>query len=86
MRRVQLADLKARLSEYLDDVRAGAQVVIFDRATPVARIVPFDVAVDDDLDIVEPSAPLSSLNDLATLRLRRRFDVQRLLRESRGDR
>lgn len=82
----QVSDLKARLTEYLAAVRAGADFVVYDRGSPIARIVPYDVSGDDDLEIVEPSAPLSSLNDLAPIRLRRRSDVQRLLRESRGDR
>lgn len=40
MRTVQIAQLKARLSEYLRAVRAGHPIVVLDRKTPVARIVP----------------------------------------------
>ncbi len=39
-RNVPVADLKARLSEHLRRVKAGHEVVITDRGTPVARIVP----------------------------------------------
>ncbi len=35
-----MADLKARLSEYLRAVQAGAEVVVTDRGRPVARLVP----------------------------------------------
>lgn len=35
-----IADLKARLSEYLARVRAGDEVLVTDRGTPIARIVP----------------------------------------------
>ena len=38
---VRIADLKARLSEHLRAVRNGATVVVLDRDTPVARIVPY---------------------------------------------
>jgi prevent-host-death family protein len=38
---VRIADLKARLSEHLRSVRNGGTVTVFDRDTPVARIIPF---------------------------------------------
>jgi antitoxin (DNA-binding transcriptional repressor) of toxin-antitoxin stability system len=38
---VRIADLKARLSEHLRSVRNGATLIVLDRDTPVARIVPF---------------------------------------------
>jgi prevent-host-death family protein len=37
-----IGQLKARLSEFLSRVRAGEEVVITDRGTPVARIVPLE--------------------------------------------
>ncbi len=41
MKSVGIADLKARLSAHLKDVRGGRTLVVVDRTTPVARIVPF---------------------------------------------
>ena len=38
---VRIADLKARLSEHLRSVRNGGTLTVFDRDTPVARIVPY---------------------------------------------
>ncbi len=35
-----VAELKAHLSEYLDRVRAGQEVVVTDRGRPVAKLVP----------------------------------------------
>jgi prevent-host-death family protein len=40
MRQVRIAELKARLSEYLRAVRRGETIVVLDRETPVAQIVP----------------------------------------------
>lgn len=40
-RTVKVATLKARLSEYLRAVRSGRTVVVCDRDTPVARLVPY---------------------------------------------
>lgn len=41
MTRAGIADLKNNLSRYINVVRAGGEVVVLDRDTPVARIVPF---------------------------------------------
>jgi prevent-host-death family protein len=41
MRRARVAELKARLSEYLRAVRRGESVTVLDRDTPIARIVPY---------------------------------------------
>jgi prevent-host-death family protein len=40
MRQVRIAELKARLSEYLRAVRRGETIAVLDRDTPVAQIVP----------------------------------------------
>lgn len=45
MKDVRIADLKARLSEHLRLVRQGEQLVVLDRNTPIAHIVPIPDAV-----------------------------------------
>src|SRR5262245_56424930 len=40
MKTVNIAELKNRLSLYLNEVRAGHEVLVRDRNTPIARIVP----------------------------------------------
>ncbi len=40
MKTAPVSDLKARLSEYLNQVKAGMEVLITDRGKPVARLVP----------------------------------------------
>jgi len=40
MKQVRIAELKARLSEYLRAVRGGETVAVLDRDTPIAQIVP----------------------------------------------
>lgn len=44
MKRVGIAELKARLSEYVRDVRRGHGLVVMDRKTPVARLEPYESA------------------------------------------
>jgi prevent-host-death family protein len=85
MKQVKVSDLKARLSAYLAEVRSGATVVVCDRRTPIARIVP--IADDaEDVRIEEPRRPLADLRKVTAVRPRRRVDVGRLLRESRDQR
>ena len=40
MKQVRIADLKARLSEYLRAVRRGETIAVLDRNTPIAHLVP----------------------------------------------
>lgn len=40
--KANVAQLKARLSEYVRQVKGGAEVVITERGVPVARLVPLD--------------------------------------------
>ncbi len=42
MKRVRIADLKARLSAHLRYVRSGREIVVLDRDTPVARLLPYE--------------------------------------------
>jgi prevent-host-death family protein len=41
MSNVGIAELKARLSEHLRSVRNGGTLIVLDRDTPIARIVPY---------------------------------------------
>jgi antitoxin (DNA-binding transcriptional repressor) of toxin-antitoxin stability system len=38
---IRIADLKAHLSEHLRSVRQGRSLTVFDRDTPIARLVPY---------------------------------------------
>jgi prevent-host-death family protein len=48
MASVQIADLKNNLSAYLRKVRTGEEVIICDRKSPIAKIVPLNA---DELDL-----------------------------------
>src|SRR5208282_3129283 len=41
MKKAKIGELRNGLSRYLDHVRAGGSVVVYDRDTPIAEIVPF---------------------------------------------
>lgn len=40
MKTVSISELKAKLSQYVDAVRGGQEVIVTDRGTPVARLSP----------------------------------------------
>jgi prevent-host-death family protein len=85
MKRVNVSELKAHLSAFLAAVRRGETVVVCDRSTPIARLVPFDE--DRDGFVVQPAT--RSPDRLRTLRavpLRRDIDLNALLEESRRER
>jgi prevent-host-death family protein len=86
MTEAKVSDLKARLSAYLARVRGGESIVVCDRRTPVARLVPYEEPSEDDFRVEEASAPPSRLADLPRVKLRKRVDVVKLLRESRDQR
>jgi prevent-host-death family protein len=39
---VGIRELRARLSQWLDQVRAGEELVVTDRGAPVAKLIPLD--------------------------------------------
>jgi len=71
---VRIADLKARLSAHLKSVRKGRTLTVFDRDTPIAQIVPFNVealevrrATRRVRDLRLPPAPAHKTDSLAVL-------------------
>lgn len=49
MKRAEISELKARLSEYIGHVKRGEEVLVTERGKPVARLVPVSpVAAEGD--------------------------------------
>ena len=61
---VNLATLKAQLSRYVRIVRAGDEVVVLDRDTPVAKLVPYREPKPFKLTIRKPLLEPASLAGL----------------------
>ena len=85
MKEAKISELKAKLSGYLATVRRGESVLVTDRRTPIALLVPYE-ETEDRLTIEEPTAPLTGLKKIRGVRPRRTIDVVKLLRESRDQR
>ena len=58
MRSTNIADLRNRLTQYLQEVRAGEEIIVRDRQRPIAKIVPFSV---DDADADEAALVASGV-------------------------
>ena len=60
---VKIGELKNRLSAYLRAVRKGQEIVIKDRETPIARLVPYERA-RNRLEVIPPTRSLKELDRL----------------------
>jgi len=85
MKSAKVSELKAKLSSYLAEVRSGGTVVVYDRTTPIARIVPFQ-GDEDDLVIIEASAAPAELKKVKGVRPKKPVDIDKLLADLRKDR
>ena len=83
---VTVAELKAKLSYYLREVREGRSFTVLSRDIPVATLGPYDPVGDDELEITEPTEDpaLWGQIDLPPLLLSR--DIAEILIEQREDR
>ena len=83
---VSVAELKAKLSHYLREVREGKSFTVLSRDIPVATLGPFERDEIDDLEIIEPTEDpaLWGQVDLPPLALSR--DIVDYLIEVRQDR
>ncbi len=54
MRTAKISELKAKLSAHIQYVKSGEEVLILDRNTPVARLVPAGPIADEDERMKQP--------------------------------
>ena len=85
MREVKIAELKANLSAHLAAVRKGEVIIVCERSTPIARLIPLRQAQDDELVIDDALDAPSEARKIKPLKRLRRVDVDRILAEMRDD-
>ena len=83
---VTVAELKAKLSHYLREVREGRSFTVLSRDIPVATLGPYDPLQADDLEIIEPTEDPALWGQIDLPPLGRSIDVVALLREDRDGR
>lgn len=85
MKRIGIAELKARLSENLAAVRRGETIEVLDRTTPVALIIPYRPA-NEPLQI-RPAGRKTRLGEIPLPRRSNiREDIVELLLDDRAAR
>jgi len=72
MKIAAVSKLKAYLSDYLNQVKAGTEVLITDRGKPVARLVPISRTKAAGESLIRMSTPLTWLTKLLSKPLKRR--------------
>lgn len=84
---VKIADFKSHLSEHLRSVRNGQEIIVKDRQTPIARVVPY-TQPRKRLVTIPPTRSLKELDRISVSRPKklRPGDVDRALRWVRSDR
>jgi prevent-host-death family protein len=86
MERVTVAELKARLSHYLREVREGKSFTVVSRDIPVAHLGPVDIDDWDDIEAIEPTESTDEWGKVDLPPLGKTIDVVALLREDRDER
>lgn len=82
---VNIAVLKAKLSHFVGQVKLGREVVIMDRNTPVARMIPSRPRADAPR-ILKAKKSAAALKALRLRPVKRRTNSTALLREERDRR
>ena len=82
--KANVSELKARLSAYLAEVKDGRAVVVLERRTPIAKLVPIEK--EGLLVVREARAPVSELGTIKGVRLKRAFDSVADVRADRDGR
>ena len=82
---VNVAVLKAKLSFYLGQVKLGNEVVVMDRSTPVARMVP-SAGRAPGLVLIKAKRSPAGLKAMKFHPVKLRTDSTELLREERDRR
>ena len=84
MKTVMIAELKNRLSLYLRRAQGGEEILVTDRKTPIARLMPLRPE-REKLGILPATRPVSDLKKLKFITPKKPFDPLEALLEERGD-
>lgn len=77
---VNVANLKEKLSHYLNLVKQGQEIVVTSHRHKVARILPASISA---AEIIEPSRPVKDLQKIKGVKLKRSVSGVRILLNDR---
>ncbi len=87
MNSVNIASFKAQLGKFLGRVRKGEEIVILDRKTPVARLIPYAEKLPVKVAVRRPLEDPASLSRLSFQPLKKKsVDTLKVLLEDRTSR
>ena len=86
MKKAMVSELKTHLSSFLAEVRRGQSVVVCDRTTPIARLIPYEPDDEAGFEVRSASMAVRGLRKIRPITPKRSLDVVRLLREDRDAR
>lgn len=84
MKKVKIAEFKSRLSSHLRAVRGGAEIIITDRDTPVAKVIP--IRRPTERLRIRPAKIKGRWDELKFTPIDIGVDIVKLLREDRDRR
>lgn len=84
MSQVTISALKSHLSEHLRRAEAGEVIEVFDRARPIAKVVP--IREEGGLEILAPSRSFASVRSIRLPPLVLTVSSLEALRQERGSR
>src|SRR5690349_3994063 len=84
---VGIAELKAHLSEYVRAAQKGKEIIIKDRDTPIAKLVPIETR-KLPFRVIPATRPCHSINDFKGFRPSglTSEDIERIIQENKADR
>ncbi|HEY3131443.1 MAG TPA: type II toxin-antitoxin system prevent-host-death family antitoxin [Acidobacteriota bacterium] len=84
---MKIAEFKSKLSEYLRQVRQGQEIIVKDRETPIARLLPYS-APRKRLLTIRPARSLRDIDRLPFFKPKKikRKDLEEALKWVRRDR
>jgi prevent-host-death family protein len=82
-----VATFKSHLGEYLRIVKTGGEVVVMDRQTPVARLIPYQKDEPFKLEILRSEEPFHGIAEFYGKPIKGlKVDSLQALQEEKGDR
>ena len=70
MESVSVATLKSKLSQYLNAVKKGKEIVVTSHQHPIARLTPVEDGLRPSLEVIPAKKPISSVKNLKGVKLK----------------